>query len=129
MIKGNLHSLIMNEFFEGKFSVFWISQHYIINDRVEQISLERVQQLLKRFHGQFEEVKDWSVTIDRASAQTDDEIADGSNRQGFTEGIVKYTVVHRDGAEEEISGPFRVLMQYRYSCWKAVHFRVPRFSW
>lgn len=119
----------MKEFFEGEFSEFCVSHRHLINDRFEQISLEAAQQLLQRFHCLFEEVKDWSFSVEHTSAQRDEEIADESSRLGFTEGVVKYTVIYHDGTEEEITGPFKLYMECRYACWEVVHFRLHGFPW
>lgn len=118
----------MNGFFKGELNGFFMSRQ-VITDDDRQIPLDEAQQLLERFHSLFADIKDWHYEVQNTSAQSDEEVAEGVPRPGFTEGAVQYTAIRRDGTEQVITGPFKLYMECVYNWWQVTHFYVHGFSW
>ncbi len=50
---------------------------------------------------------------------------DSSTGMGYAEGLVKFTVVKKDGTQRPISGPFKLYFQYEYGCWSIMYIIFP----
>jgi len=44
---------------------------------------------------------------------------------GYSEGLVKFTVVKKDGSSRPISGPFKFYFQFEYGCWSIMYIIFP----
>jgi hypothetical protein len=49
--------------------------------------------------------------------------------QGYSEGLVKYTVVKKDGSSRSISGPFKFYFQFEYGCWSIMYIIFPGMAY
>jgi hypothetical protein len=117
----------MEGFFGGTFHESYLSPMLVTDNG--QLSLAEVQALLDRFHGMFDAIKEWDFRVKNTSAQPDEEIGEHMPRLGFTEGMIKYTAVSHDGAEQEIVGPFKLYMECVHGWWQVMSFYVHGFTW
>jgi hypothetical protein len=118
----------MEGFFTGTFHEHDISPE-LITDSNTTVSMEGAQELLDRFHGMFDSIKNWDYRIKETSAQSDEEMGERMPRLGFTEGLVRYTAVSHDGTEQEIVGPFKLYMECVWGWWRVMHFYMHGFTW
>ena len=121
----------MNGFFEGSFpeTAGWYLAGEVITGDGQPLPREQLQPLLDRFHGVFSAIKEYGYSIEGTSAQPDDELKSNMPRLGFSEGVIRYTVVLNDGQEQEITGPFKLYLQQVYEWWQIFSFHVHGFSW
>ncbi len=122
----------MKSFFEGRLNEAVLAPEIVVPEEGRQIPLEEVQGLLHRFHGLFAELKDWNpidLYIAKTNAQTDEEMGESGERLGFTEGLVRYTVVLADSTEQTVEGPFKLYMSLASELWMVTYFHVHGFSW
>lgn len=121
----------MDEFFGGTFCEDTLSDELVTQDG-RRFRLEQVQALLERFHGVFERIESWEYAVIETSAQTDEELAAGPPRMprlGFSEGLLRYTIVMPGGERKLIEGPFKLYMECHCGWWSVMSFCMHGFSW
>jgi len=118
----------MKGFFSGTFSEEFLSPE-LLTDHSTTVLLVQAQELLERFHGMFDSIKDWDYKVKGTSAQTDEEMGEDMPRLGFTEGLIRYVAVSHDGAEQEVVGPFKLYMECVWGWWRVIHFYMHGFTW
>lgn len=57
--------------------------------------------------------------------QAEDGSEAASQGMGYSEGLVRFTVVKKDGSSRPISGPFKLYFQYEYGCWSIMYIIFP----
>jgi hypothetical protein len=121
----------MRGFFEGSITetARWYLANEIISGNGEPLAREQLQPLLDRFHGVFPTIREYNYVVERTSTQSDEELKGNMPRLGFSEGVIRYTVVMHDGKEEELIGPFKLYLQQVYEWWEIFSFHLHGFSW
>lgn len=100
----------------------------LITPEDEEIDLEVAAELLHRFHGIFEDIKNWHIDIFDISSPKDLEPYNQDLAFGYVEGKVTFTIQH-EGGTQEISGPFKLYNQVSGGWWETFSFVVHGFSW
>ncbi len=124
----DLTHLFLNDFIERKLDE---NIHYINNQFLEPggniVSLE---ELIKRFQSLYEAVpyfENTSFTIEKI----DFELKESEGQitgMGFSEGVINYDLIFRDGRRNEIHGPFKIYFSREWDCWSICFFYLAGFN-
>ncbi|MEO6832335.1 MAG: hypothetical protein ABI378_07980 [Chitinophagaceae bacterium] len=114
-------------FFANNFDGIDLEEPLVSPDK-EIFSHEEATEMLHRFHGIFEDIKEWTYEITEIASPTALEPYNEETVYGQVSGIVSYTI-QQDGAEQEISGPFKLYNQCSGGWWESLYFEVHGFSW
>lgn len=71
---------------------------------------------------------DFEYSIMQTSYDLSQEVESGEQATmgiGYSEGLVKFTVLRKDGSSRAISGPFKFYFQYEYGCWSIMYIIFP----
>lgn len=118
----DLTNLFLDDFLERRLNE---NIHYINNQFLEpdgnMVSLE---ELIKRFQSLYEAVPAFENTsfniekIDFELKESEGQLAG----MGFSEGVIKYDLMFRDGQRKVIDGPFKIYFSREWDCWSICFF-------
>jgi hypothetical protein len=124
----DLTNLFLEDFLERKLNE---NTHYINNHFLEpdgnMVSLE---ELIKRFQSLYEAVpvfENTSFNIEKIDFELKESEGQPSG-MGFSEGVINYDLIFRDGQRKVINGPFKIYFSREWDCWSICFFYLAGFN-
>lgn len=124
----DLTNRFLNDFLERRLDE---NTHYINNQFLEPDgNLVSLVELIKRFQGLYEAVPVFENTsfhlekIDFELKESNGELGG----MGFSEGVINYDLMFRDGKRKTINGPFKIYFSREWDCWSICFFYLAGFN-
>lgn len=124
----DLTKLFLDDFLERRLDE---NIHYINNQFLEPDgNIVSLQELIKRFQSLYEAVpvfENTSFEIEKIDFELKESEGQPTG-MGFSEGIINYDLIFRDGLRKEIRGPFKIYFSREWDCWSICFFYLAGFN-